>query len=420
MAELYNSSITTRLIDPVFDKAKLRTEFRLQPNTVYLSNLRLTGLGISSTPVQKLNGLVGNAGCIRNAFLYDGNQLLDQLVTASPYLGFKHFNKDNDHNLSVQRRLQNTGLGYVASGNQTFDATSQRSNQDDIKVGTQNATQDTSTKGWISLSDLFPFLRASLTLPTNVYRNLRVVFEWKNATELQDMIEEDRTHTLSTYEDTVLVADEMNPSDSRDAVMANYQGVMYRPIEHDSIDIPAITGLSANETKDQSTNNLVKGFNNKTLHKLLLVQTPTDTSTYVSGNANLGYSNQGSKSLYKSSYQIRVNGENKLSRDGWDGHNQRLGQLVDTFGECNIILGQNQTYLQEGNNYIDNGTGAMGQLDYTGFEVQEKINELQVEVKRTGVEGNPQLNQRIRLNMYGEVDKQVVMRSDGRYNVIYS
>jgi hypothetical protein len=420
MAELYNSSITTRLIDPVFDKAKFRTEFRLQPDTVYLSNLRIAGLGVTSTPAQKLNGLVGNVGCIKQISLYDGNQLLDQCVQTSIYEGFKSFMHPNDRNLSVNRKLNHTSLGYVASGNQDYDAGTGRPSRDDVKVRTQNPDQSTDTKGWIAVSSILPFLRASLSIPTNVYKSLRLVIEWKSATELQDMVEEDRTHALSTYEDAILIADEMNPSDARDSVMMNYQGVAYRPVEHDSVDLPAVTGIAVNGTKQQSTSNMIKGFNNKTLHKLLLVQTPTDKTAYVSGNANLGYANQGSQSLYKSKYQLRVNGANKLSRDGWSGHNQRLGQLVDTFGECNIIMGQNETFLAEGNNYIDSGTTLMGQLDYTGLEVEERIDELIVEVDRTGVHANTSLNQRIRLNMYGEVDKQVVMRSDGRYNVIYS
>ena len=419
MTELYNSSITTRLIDPVFDKAKFRSEFRLHPDTAYLTNLRLLSVGVKSTPAQALNPLTGSRGCIKSIQLYDGNQLLDQLLEASIYNGFKSFMNSNDDNLSVNRELNNNGLGYVASGNQTQEAGGEASSNS-IKVDTQNTPDDTDGQAWVSVADMLPFLRSSLYLPTNVYRSLRLVVNWKSASELKDMVAEDRTHTLTTYEDTILVADEMNPSDSRDAVMNNYNGVVYRPVEHDSVDLPAITGISANGTKAQSNSNMVKGYNGKMLHDLLLVQTPTDDSTYTSGNANLAYANQGSKSLYKSKYQVRVNGVNKLSRDGWEGHNQRLGQLVDTFGECNIIMGQNETFLAEGNNYIDDGTALMGQLDYTGLEVQEKVDELIVDVDRTGVDGNASLNQRIRLNMFGTTQKEVVMRNDGRYNVIYS
>ena len=422
MTELYNSSISTRLIDPVYDRKTFKSEFRLQPDTAYLSNLRLLNCGIESTPAQKLNGLVGTYGCIKSIQLYDGAQLLDQLLEASIYNGFKNFNHPNDANISLNRYLNNNDLGYVASGNQAVAADGSYPS-DDLKVRTQAPNNNSVNESWVALNQMLPFLRAALTLPTNVYRSLRLVVNWKSASELRDMVQEDRTHTLSTYENCVLVADEFMPSETRDKIMGNYNGVSFRPVEHDSVDLPAITnsnGSPLTGTKAQSNSNMVKGFNGKMLHKLLMVQTPTDSSTWVSGNANLGYSNQGSQSLYKSKYQLRVNGANKLTRDGWSGHNQRLGELVDTYGECNIIMGQNETFLQDGNNYIDNGDSLMGQLDYTGLDIQERVNELIVEVDRTGVENNPQLNQRIRLNLFGEVDKQVVMRTDGRYNVIYS
>ncbi len=70
MTELYNSSITTRLIDPVFDKEKFRSEFRLQPDTAYLTNLRLLSVGVKSTPAQALNPLTGSQGCIKSIQLY--------------------------------------------------------------------------------------------------------------------------------------------------------------------------------------------------------------------------------------------------------------------------------------------------------------------------------------------------------------
>jgi len=419
MAEFYNSSITTRLIDPVYDRATFRSEYRLQPDTAYLSNLRLLDCGISSTPAQSLNALTGSYGCIKSIQLYDGNQLLDQLLEASIYNAFKTYNHDNDTNISITRYTANTGLGYVATGNQNVAADGTYG-KDDIKVSVQNPNNSSIGKSWIALNQMLPFLRAALTLPTNVYKSLRLVVNWKSSNELQDLVADDKSHTLSTYENCVLVADEFNPSETRDKIMGNYNGVSYRPVEHDSVDLPPIQTATTAVQVAQSNSNLVKGFNGKMLHKLLMVQTPTDSTTWTSGNVNLGYANQGSKSLYKSNYQVRVNGANKLTRTGWSGHNQRLGELVDTFGEVNTVLGQNQTFLPEGNNYIEYGNQTMGELDYTGLDIQDRVDELIVEVDRTGVYGDPSSSQRIRLNLFGEVDKQVVMRSDGRYNVIYS
>ena len=51
---IYSSEITTRLIDPVFDKSNFRSEYRLMNDTVYLASLRLLNVGLSSSAT---NGL---------------------------------------------------------------------------------------------------------------------------------------------------------------------------------------------------------------------------------------------------------------------------------------------------------------------------------------------------------------------------
>tara|TARA_S200002703_G_scaffold65493_2_gene56571 strand:- start:5601 stop:6881 length:1281 start_codon:yes stop_codon:yes gene_type:complete len=426
MTEVYNSSLTTRLIDPVFEKAKFRSEYRLQPNTLYLPNLRLLNSGITSNIAGKVNGLVGMYGCIKSIQLYDGNQLLDQMLEASILNGFKNFNNPNDQNISVNRYLKGVTLGYTAEGEHDIDAGSGTLNRDGILVQTDVPfTPTTGEKSWVALNQLLPFLKSSVTLPTNVYSHLRLVINWKNASELQDMIGDGtggRAGTLSTIENTILVADEMNDSDTKAQLMGNYEGVAYRPIEHDSVDIPAVTPPT-DGTADQENNVMVKGFNGKRLNTLLMVNTPTDQSTWVDSSSNTNetsYANQGSVSQYKPQVQVRVNGSNKLARNGLTGYNKRLATLVDAYGEVNVVMNQNVPDLADGTNYIDEEDAPTGQLDYTGLRIDEDVQEIIVDFNRTGVDRNPELNQRLRLNLFGEVNKQVVMRNDGRYNVIYS
>lgn len=419
MANLYNSNITTRIVDAVFEKAKFRSEYRLNPETLYLANWRLAGLGIESTPAQGLNKLLGQVACIKSIQLYDGNQLLSQMNEASVFNAFKALRHDNDENISLNERLSSNSLGYVASGNQVYDTTTGYSERDGIKIRTQQQDSSTAKKAWFSLGQILPFLKSSFYVPTNVYKRIRLVVNWKNANELKDVVGDDRTHTLSTYENVTLVVDEMNMSDQREAMMKSYEGLVWSETELDSVELPAITGITADSTKAQSNSFLVNGFNNKKLQKLLLVQTPTDSTTWVNGNDNEGFANQGSQALHNAKYQVRVNGSNKIPRANWEGSNRRLAHLVDSYGEMNVIIGQNVTYLKEGGNYIEDAT-TMGQLDYTGLVVDENINELVVNVDRTGVAGNTALNQRIRLNLFGEVQKAVVMRDNETYNVIYT
>ena len=58
-------NITTRIIDSVFDRANLRAEFRLPADNLYLSNMRLVGLGVfAANDVSYL--VAGAGGVIKN------------------------------------------------------------------------------------------------------------------------------------------------------------------------------------------------------------------------------------------------------------------------------------------------------------------------------------------------------------------
>ena len=77
---VYNSNVQSKIIDPVYDKSNFRSEYRLDSNSVYLSNFRLSGMGIeTTTSAEPYNPLLG-AFCIQSLQLYDGNQLLDQVL----------------------------------------------------------------------------------------------------------------------------------------------------------------------------------------------------------------------------------------------------------------------------------------------------------------------------------------------------
>jgi hypothetical protein len=43
----------------------------------------------------------------------------------------------------------------------------------------------------------------------------------------------------------------------------------------------------------------------------------------------------------------------------------------------------------------------------------------ELDIERVGVYNNPTLNQAMRIQLFGEVAKAVVMRPDGRYQVVY-
>ena len=415
---LYGANLTTRYIDPVFERSNLRAEFRLQPDTLYLSNLRLLGVGSDCSVISSYNKLVGALASIASIQLYDGNQLLDQVLQATILNAFRNQLHDNDSNLSVNRYLNYTGLGFLASGVDGAGG--------GVKVREQNPfPANEGQQAWVSLKSMLPFLASSLTLPTNVFKKPRLVINYTSQTDLQNslfVLNSTYTATFDNLTGMVLVADEMNAGDMKDAMMSNYDGVRYSPIEHDSVIIPAITGLAdtaADDEKKETRSFNVNGFNNKYLKRLVLVNTATDKSTWQNGSANTIYSNQGSLSFFKPRVQLRVNGSDLLPREGFIGHNRRLAQLTDAWGTQNLVNGGQFTSIEGAADVIEAPIDRCGSVDYTGVKVEREVSELIVDVERSGVFGNEVLNQAVRLNMFGEVAKAVVMRPDGTYQVVY-
>ena len=93
---IYSSEITTRLIDPVFDKSNFRSEYRLQNDTVYLASLRLLDVGFSSSATNGYNRLLGSLGCIESIQLFSGNELLDQILQATLLNALRSANTNNN------------------------------------------------------------------------------------------------------------------------------------------------------------------------------------------------------------------------------------------------------------------------------------------------------------------------------------
>ena len=420
------SNVTPRIIDSVFDRANGRLEFRLPAGNVYLSSFRLINIGVNATPATtKYNPVLGALAAIKSITLFDGAEQLDTLRLAPLLNSLKHLNKRNDENLSMNRFLKHIGLGYVANG--TYGIATNAFTKDGVKVAEQNPQSNTAgDKAWISLKDLLSFLGASLVVPTTLFKQLRLVIEYNSATEAAKYLDSDNATAVSTTSDALLLVDEVNEGDMKSMLMKNYQGVVYRPLETDQVVVPT-TGAGADTAADaqpsQSNNFLMNGFNNKKLRRVMIVNAPTDSSTWYDTNALQGYGELASVASWKSNVQLRVNGANKLpasgigsSADGSVG-NRRLAKLVDTWGDFNIIPGQQFTQFPGSANYIANGS-LVGQQDIFGCEVQEHIRELQVQFDRTGIFGNAKTTQPLNLVVVGEVEKALTLSGD-RYIIQY-
>lgn len=436
MASKYSSPIHSRIIDPIFDRANFRAEFRLQPDTLYYSDLRLIDVGVISTTASELQLSLGTEGVIRSISLMDGGTTLDVLHEASLWNNFKNLNSRNDGNQSVVRHTKYNRLGFLAEGTEQLSngsfAQNLVSNVFSAAADPANTTDATTKKGWISLKDMLPMLRESNFLPTNLFRKLRLVIEFKPQADLAEIvIKNNATYTTTS---PVLLADELADTPEKMSIMKNYKGVQFDAIELDRYIIAkagdGLTDANAADTNFQKIVNFsqqVKGYNEKMLKRLVIMCQPTEqTTTVADATVNKPLSNQSSVSLCRPIFQVRVNGQNVYPGQGIEGKNRRMALLNDTYGNFNVLAGFNKYGVNYATNlYSVDLRDTVGQADYTALSIMDNIQDLQVSVQRTALfagagndDTNAMVNQKLQVNLWGEVAKAIIV-GPGGYNVVY-
>ena len=419
-------------IDPSYNQSKFRSEFRLpSQNGIYMSNLRLLNIGVSKATLddRSYNELTGALGVIESIECYSGSQLLDQVRNFSQYVALKNLLNSNSANQSIHRPLKRNKLGYVATGLDAVDGTTGaitlgvlQNNAVPNRFNTitaQTATPEINC-AWIDLRDCLGFLRGSSYIPMNVFPDFRVVVNYKNSA-LADILSDRTPSNYETVEPLMVCEYETDP-ETADALMRGYQGHAFECVEHDSVQLLAASPAVETVGETQEQTYVVKGFNDKYISKLAIVNTGTDASTWTSAGSNTSFSNQGSVSQLDFGYQARVNGANMMARSIYEGKNRRLAQITDAWGNMNIAGGQNMCGVAGGGAVMfDSRTvDTVGQVDYTGFRIDNVIKELKLTVQRTPVGGltatpndNLELRQSLNLNLYGISRKRVIPTSSG-------
>ena len=409
----YNRNLKTHLIDPVNNLTNSRTEWRLPTDTVLLSNFRIANLGAVLGAQSSYNLLCGVNSLIQSIHLYDGNQLLDQILSFPQWAGFSAFNKSNSVNTDLSKILTLNDNGYVYSG-EDYPANDGSAGAGDIakikhhytaKKG--DTTKATSAKGWLSLKSILPILDASLYLPTTVYKDLRLVIEYNN-----NIAQTNFQATASSTLEPLLIVDEIVDPEKQAQITSEYKGVSYLAIEHDRLYIPSmVQGDNAVQKISQS----IGGFNNKTVNRLLIVKSSTN-GTAITNDTLKGL---GSNSVYNEGIQVRVDGSNIFPGDGITRPNQRLSLLNDVWGSCNSFNGCNEIYLSNAVNCIGQ-IGIIGNLDYFGCHIMKSpVNDIQIDFTRENVATMSfRYNQQLILNCYAEVQKSITV-TKGSYGVKY-
>ena len=212
----------------------------------------------------------------------------------------------------------------------------------------------------------------------------------------------------------------------------------YKVIENDVFRVPNITAptITVNPTIQSQTFH-VSSFNNKSVGRCCLMTRTDRGSTILQGTAAVMYGPYNSHAMFHQKNQVRINGRNLFARDGITKENQRLGLMADTWGaKASLFPFQNgiayaATDLDERQRYIECGNEGIGTADYFGFDLDNNVvSDLQLDYERKsyqpfnatgdGAMVDSKYNVNLDLVMFAEVNKTLIPKADGTYNVLYT
>ncbi len=435
---LYSSSLQTALIDDTsFNQSKC--EFRLQPDTMYYSNLRLINLGLSGT-AQTYHPLSGVYGAIKHIRLMDGRQVIDEMRFANRYLSFTNLLNENAYNRDYLNKLSKNQIGYdidtdlqiVSGGNRSANM------KTDSEVIDANGSKN--TLGSLDLRKCLPILNKMNVLDTELMPNLKIEIEWES--DRRNLIVNNANADAVKVE-PLLVADELSDPALQDANRKALSNVVWNAIEHDQTQIPdnktAAGALGDGATVVQKIDRKINGFDGKLVSRVLISKAFSDKAKNVTGTSINGVGDMGSKVMLLEEVNMSINGKPKLPQNlGGKNPASKLRMLTETFGNLNIAPFDNlqSVGLDKKDGAAANLTGCrpnktanihndiVGNLDFIGFTVADRINDLQLNYSRTNVKDteDPEIyNEGLDVHIYCEVSRALIVdKPKNKYMVRYN
>ena len=438
----YSNRVKVHEIEPIYDSANSRSEFRFQPNKIYSTNVLLAHLGImTGTTASKFNRLVGSSAQLENCMLLDGNTELQMTRSASKYIGWKMLRKSNANLRCVQPLVTGNEAGFkydhvdkraTIAGGKIFGKAIDRQ---DMPDGDQNLSGagGVGSKTHIPCNTFLPILDAMPYLDTSVFKNLRLVVEY----EMGGVVSQNQDQSQTTQRPLLIVEEIID-----EAQVASMKGKMgslsYNNVETDRHLVPAVVPTVNDSSNEQPISFHLNGFNNKKVGQCFMwKQSQSSANTGAGGN---DYQNGGfdSTGLYKESTQIRVNGVNLFAKSGIDKDNKRLARCVDSWGSGSMpTFGHGIGYkcVDANDRSSDGGVpnSQIGFQDFFGCDLGgTMVNDLQIDFKRTGVfcklaggDGGTagtaasKYNSPYKLIFFAITQKAIVMDGKGGYDVKY-
>lgn len=432
----YSYNLKRVFINPVFNQDGFRSEFRFDSvgDAVVMPTLTLINHGVVGSSATKYLSNAGMMGIVKKISLFDGNVKLDDVREFARSVAFKKANRSNESAKNVDRYTDYNAMGFDAVGKPTNKGTSA-----DVEGGVQivrqeqasavNTAESTTKQGIVNLAEHLSFLRSAPSLPKKVFKNLRVVIDYES-----DPKEYMQANNVTGSTRVPLLAVDIVKNDKLASAMeSQFKGVVWKALEHDQVEDASVSAGADRVTENKtSKTHTFHGFNNKRVGRMYIAKQPTTRSTFEDGTTIFPYGDKGSLSLFGEEVQVRVNGSNKFARNGLTSKNEMLGMLVDTYGEFVCPAGQSQSgvfnmgaeqkdantrYNRDVYAGYDNVKGMQG---YVGLDLGgDIVNELKVDLRRSGCANSTQNNQKVIVHAFAEVQKTLAMQGD-RYVIAYS
>lgn len=410
----YTSVLATRQFDPVFNKSLSRSEFRLEPDSLYVSNFRLMNVGVLvNAKLNRYNLLVG-AQPIKNIFLFDGKQQLDQVIGYGNLEGFRRYAKTNSQNCDVSKILKCHGLGFMYYREPEVAAedvpTAKVYEFNELAANLPQTTEEKTPTSTILLNEVFGLLKNTEYIHTGVFKDLRVVIEWDTDSYLNSVVGEGISNsyiTSTTY--PLLVVDQVVDPVFSAKYLKEFKSIVYNAVETETVVLPH---------NGESANFKLTGFCNKSVQRLLIQKQGTVQTSQTQTGTSTAYRKYGSEAMLGETVQLVVDGVSWLPYEGLTRPNEKLGLLSDTFSVCNAIPGSNLTCLSHISSFVDAWDSRVGHLDYVALNISKKVQNLQLNYKRKAIGEPLTYSQQLIINVFGEVSKAIAMTSSG-YQIVY-
>ena len=426
-------SVKTEYIDPVIFVPNQRCTFELDGSKMaYLPSMRILNLGVITGGGNRnsYNRLLGACSVIKNIRLLDGKTELSALRNPSQYLAFNNSMRTNADNKSSASFLKETQLGFECSTiSQKLSHVYPPPGSEPIATGKFNGL------GYLDVREVFSLLNSLPLLPTATFRNLKIEIELQAQGEVLIT-----TSTDNTVVRPILAVDYIDDERLMMPMMKMFQqrGARWNEIETDRINIAGRNAASQPAGTVQSIQNQSQGFIGKRVNKLLLVKTLVNSGEAQNAAVQMGFGNAGSVAVLSQKTQYRLNGRNVYPGfEGVSRPNERLGILTDEYGSQQSYPGSMQykwsnadvlmqTGAQAGANQPASGKAFCGQLSYDCVRVGARVADLNISISRvfdadagTAATAPASTNLALNVFMFGEVDKQLVLRRDGSYAISY-